>query len=121
MCEKNIFEKIVNNEIKTSFVYRDKLVTAFNDINPQSSIHIIIVPNIKISTINDVKRKHEKILGRLITVSAKIAKNLKIDKLGYRLIMNCNKHAGQEIYYLHMHMLGGEKLGPIICSNKKYY
>lgn len=119
MCESSVFEKIIDGKIKTDFIYKDNLVTAFHDIHPQASIHIIIIPNIKISTINNTKKIHEKTLGRLITVSAKIAKKLKIHQSGYRLIMNCNKHAGQEIYYLHMHMLGGENLGPIICNKIK--
>lgn len=121
MYKKNVFEKIINGEIQADIVYKDNLVTAFYDIHPQASIHIIIIPNIKITTINNTKKSHEKILGRLITVSAKIAKKLKINKSGYRLIINCNKNAGQEIFHLHIHMLGGENLGPIICNKIKKY
>lgn len=120
MLEDTIFDKIIKKKILVDIIYQDNLVTAFKDINPQAPIHILIIPNIRICNLNDVKEKDEKILGRLITASVKIAKKNKIDKSGYRIIINCNKNGGQEIYYLHLHLLGGKYLGPIIC-NKLYY
>ncbi|CEN32172.1 HIT-like protein HinT [Candidatus Westeberhardia cardiocondylae] len=110
MKTQNIFKNIIQKKIHSDIIYQDKLVTAFSDINPKAPIHIIIVPNIFIPTVNDVKKEHEITLGRFFTVAAKIATKKKIAKKGYRLIVNCNKHGTQEIYYLHMHLLGGKQL-----------
>ncbi|WMY96441.1 MAG: HIT domain-containing protein [Arsenophonus sp.] len=118
MAQKTIFSQIISHEINSDILYQDDLVTAFRNIQPQAAVHILIIPNIVIATVNDVKSEHEKILGRMITVAAKIAIKEKIANNGYRLIMNCNKHGGQEIFHIHMHLLGGHPLGPIINSKK---
>ncbi|AKZ65968.1 HIT domain-containing protein [Candidatus Palibaumannia cicadellinicola] len=110
----NIFSKIISREILADIIYQDNLVTAFRDISPQAPIHIIIVTNKCIPTVNDVTIQDEIILGRMIVVAAKIAKKESISDHGYRLIINCNNHGGQEIYHLHMHLLGGRQLGPLI-------
>ncbi|WWO95230.1 MAG: HIT domain-containing protein [Candidatus Dasytiphilus stammeri] len=112
--DQTIFSQIINHTISADIIYQDKLVTAFKDIHPKAPIHIIIVPNICIPTLNDIKRQDEPLLGRLISVATTIAKNEKIADQGYRLIMNCNQHGGQEIYHLHLHLLGGCMLGPIL-------
>ncbi|MXP67457.1 HIT domain-containing protein [Pantoea sp. Aalb] len=114
MFKETIFSKIINREISVDLVYQDELVTAFRDIEPKAAIHILIIPNTFIPTINHVKSIHEKILGRMITVAAKIAYDEGISKDGYRLIMNCNRHSGQEVYHIHMHLLGGQPLGPLL-------
>ncbi|WMY95555.1 MAG: HIT domain-containing protein [Arsenophonus sp.] len=116
MVQKTIFSQIISHEIDSDILYQDDLVTAFRNIQPQAAIHVLIIPNIVIATVNDVKSEHEKILGRMITVAAKIAIKEGIADTGYRLIMNCNKHGGQEIFHIHMHLLGGHPLGPIIHS-----
>ncbi|MFP3014429.1 MAG: HIT domain-containing protein [Arsenophonus sp.] len=116
MPEETIFSKIIRHEITADIVYQDKLVTAFRDKQPQAPVHILIIPNILIATINDVKSDHKKTLGHMITVAAKISKQEGISEKGYRLIMNCNKHAGQEISHIHMHLLGGHPLGPIVAK-----
>lgn len=110
----NLFIRIIQKKIKSNIIYQDDLVTAFYDLYPQAPIHILIVPNILIPTVNDVDSKHEIILGRLFTVASKIAFQKNIHNSGYRLIINCNKDAGQEIYHLHMHLLGGKFLGPLL-------
>lgn len=110
MAEETIFSKIIRREIPSDIVYQDELVTAFRDISPQAPTHILIIPNILIPTVNDVKTEHEVALGRMLTVAAKIAEQEGIAEDGYRLIMNCNRHGGQEVYHIHMHLLGGRPL-----------
>lgn len=99
----------------SDIVYQDDLVTAFRDISPQAPTHILIIPNILIPTVNDVSAEHEQALGRMITVAAKIAEQEGIAEDGYRLIMNTNRHGGQEVYHIHMHLLGGRPLGPMLA------
>lgn len=114
MVQETIFSKIIRHEIPSDIVYQDDSVTAFRDISPQAPTHILIIPNSVIPTVNDVTEDDEKILGRLFTVAAKIAKQEGIDESGYRLIMNCNKDAGQEVFHIHMHLLGGKQLGKLV-------
>ena len=111
MAEETIFSKIIRREINEDIVYQDDLVTAFRDINPQAPTHVLIVPNKLIPTINDVTKEDEPALGRMITVAAKIAAEEGISENGYRLIINCNRDGGQEVYHIHMHLLGGRPLG----------
>jgi histidine triad (HIT) family protein len=106
-----IFTKIINREIPASIVYEDDLVIAFKDINPIAPVHILIVPKKEIPTVNDVQPEDELALGRLFSVARKIAQDNNIAESGYRLIMNCNSDGGQEVFHLHMHLLGGEKIG----------
>lgn len=116
MAEETIFSKIIRREIPSDIVYQDELVTAFRDISPKAPTHILIVPNILIPTTNDVVAGHEAALGRMIVVAAKIAKEEGFAEDGYRLIMNCNQHGGQEVYHIHMHLLGGRPLGPMLAE-----
>lgn len=112
--KENIFNKIINNKIKVKKIFKDKYVTAFNDINPKCPIHIIIIPNIYIKNLNYIIKDHISILGRMLLVSSFLAKKNKINKSGYRIVFNCNKNSGQEINYLHLHLLGGCYLGKIV-------
>lgn len=114
MAEETIFSKIIRREIPADVVYQDELVTAFRDIAPKAPTHILIIPNVLIPTANDVQEAHEHALGRMITVAAKIAKQEGIAEDGYRLIMNCNQHGGQEVYHIHMHLVGGQPLGSML-------
>lgn len=109
-----IFSKIIAGEIPADIVYQDDLVTAFRDINPQAPTHVLIVPNKVIPTVNDVSTADEKTLGRMLTTAAKIAADEGIAADGYRLIINCNDHGGQEVYHLHLHLLGGRRLGRML-------
>jgi histidine triad (HIT) family protein len=115
MTEETIFSKIIRKEIPSDLVYQDDLVTAFRDINPQAPTHILIVPNKVIPTVNDISVEDEVLLGRLFTVAAKLADREGIAADGYRLLVNCNRHGGQEVYHLHMHLLGGRPLGPMLA------
>lgn len=116
MSEETIFSKIIRQEIPTELLYQDELVTAFRDISPRAPTHILIVPNVLIPTINDVETEHEVALGRMIVVASKLAEKEGISEDGYRLIFNCNEHGGQEVFHIHMHLLGGKPLGPMLVA-----
>lgn len=111
-----IFSKIIAKEIPADIVYEDDLVLAFKDINPQAPVHILIIPKREIPTVNDVTEQDEIALGRLFTAAAKIAKEHNIADSGYRLMINCNEDGGQEVFHLHMHILGGRNLGPMLAK-----
>ena len=115
MAQETIFSKIIRREIPADILYQDDLVTAFRDINPRAPTHILIVPNVLIPTVNDVEPQHELALGRLFTVARKLAADAGIAENGYRLIMNCNEHGGQEVYHIHMHLVGGKALGAMVA------
>ena len=116
MAAETIFSKIIRREIPADILYQDDFVTAFRDIAPQAKTHILIIPNKLIPTVNDVSEKDEQMLGRLFTVAAKLAKQEGIAEDGYRLIMNCNQHGGQEVFHIHMHLVGGEPLGKMLAK-----
>lgn len=109
-----IFAKIIAGEIPSDMVYQDDLVSAFRDINPQAPTHILIVPNKIIPTVNDLTEEDERVAGRMLLVAKKLAEQEGIAENGYRLIMNCNAHGGQEVFHLHMHLIGGRPLGPML-------
>ena len=111
MSEETLFSKIVKKEIPADIVYQDDRVTAFRDINPQAPTHILIIPNKIIPTVNDVSEEDEQTLGHLIVIAKKLAQEDGIAEDGYRLIINCGKHGNQEVYHLHMHLVGGRPLG----------
>lgn len=110
MPAETIFSRIIRREIPAEILYQDDLVTAFRDINPRAPVHILIVPNHLIPTVADVTESDEAALGRLFTVAARIARQEGIADDGFRLVVNTNSHGGQEVYHLHMHVLGGRKL-----------
>ena len=116
MAEETIFSKIIRGETPANIVFQDETVTAFRDISPQAPTHILIIPNKLIPTVNDVTAEDEQVLGHLFVVAAKIAQQEGIAEDGYRLVMNCNKHGGQEVFHIHMHLLGGKPLGPLLSQ-----
>lgn len=109
-----LFAKIVSGDIPADIVYQDESVTAFRDINPVAPTHILIVPNRVIPTVNDVTEADEQLLGHLFIVAARLAEEEGIAEDGYRLIVNVNKHGGQVVFHLHMHLVGGRPLGRMI-------
>jgi len=111
-----IFSKIVAGEIPAEIVYKDDRVTAFKDINPSAPVHVLIIPNKEIPTVDDVLPEDEALLGHLFIVAKEVARKLGIAESGYRLIINCKADGGQEIYHLHMHLLGGQRLGPMLAK-----
>ncbi len=114
MAQETIFSKIIRREIPADIVYQDDQVTAFRDINPQAPTHILVVPNKLIPTVNDVTAEDEQLLGHMFTVVRRIAEQEGIAASGYRLLVNCNSDGGQEVYHLHMHLVGGRPLGPML-------
>lgn len=113
-----IFRKIIKEKKSKNIIYQNKTITAFNDINPQAPIHILIVPNICIPSLNHINKNNEHYIVHMFSAAIKIAKIKNINHSGYRLILNCNKHAGQEIKHIHLHLLGGKYLGPIVFNKK---
>ena len=111
-----IFSKIISRDIPADIVYEDELTLAFRDIAPKAPVHILIIPKHEIATADDVTAADEAALGRLFLAAAKIARSEGIADDGYRLIVNCKAHGGQEVYHLHMHLLGGRSLGPMLSQ-----
>ncbi len=114
MPEETLFSKIINKEIPSDMLYQDELVTVFRDINPVAPVHVLIVPNKLIPTVDDVETEDEATLGRMITVAKKVAREEGIADDGYRLIVNCKEHGNQEVMHIHMHLIGGRPLGGMI-------
>ncbi len=110
MSQDCIFCKIIAGEVPSKQVYQDERVTAFHDINPVAPVHILIVPNEHIPSVNAVEEEHATLLGHLFVVARRIAEEMGIAENGYRLIVNTGPHAGQVVFHLHMHLLGGHKM-----------
>ena len=105
-----LFCKMVAGEIKPNVVYEDDSVLAFRDINPQAPTHVLVVPKRHISTINDLKSSDAELVGRLYLGAKKVAEQDGIAADGYRTVMNCNAAAGQTVFHLHLHVLGGRDM-----------
>ena len=114
MEEDTLFSKIVKGELQADIVFQDDRVTAFRDIHPQAPTHILIVPNKIIPTVNDVSEEDEAALGHMFIVARDLAATEGIAEEGYRLLVNCSRHAKQEVFHLHMHVLGGRPLGRML-------
>ncbi len=106
-----LFCKIVNGDIPAEIVYESDTALAFRDINPQAPIHVLIIPRQHIATINDIADAHESLVGSLYSAARDIAEAEGIAAGGYRAVMNCNADAGQTVFHIHLHLLGGRPLG----------
>ncbi len=111
MADDCLFCKMVSGEIKPDLLYEDDHVLAFNDINPQAPTHFLVIPRQHVATLNDLEDSHAEMVGRLYLAAQKIAKEKGISEAGYRTVMNCNKGAGQTVWHVHLHVLGGRNLG----------
>jgi histidine triad (HIT) family protein len=109
-----IFEKIIAGEAPAKIVYQDERVTAFHDIAPKAPVHILVVPNKPIPSAADVTPEDENMLGHMFIVARRVAEEMGIAQSGYRLIVNCGDDGGQEVMHLHMHLVGGHRLGPML-------
>ena len=118
MADETIFSKIASGELAAEIVYQDDRVTAFRDISPQMPTHVLIVTNRVIPSAADITEADEADLGRMLLAASRIAHDEGIADDGYRLIMNCGHHGRQEVYHLHMHLLGGKDVGPMICKHR---
>lgn len=112
----NIFAQIINGEVPADIVYQDEQVTAFRDINPKAPVHILIVPNKVIPTVDDIDDADERLIGHMVLVARDLARKEGIAADGYRLLVNCNRHGGQEVYHLHLHLMGGRPMGPMVVA-----
>ncbi|MEO5930630.1 MAG: histidine triad nucleotide-binding protein [Candidatus Kapaibacterium sp.] len=107
---ETIFSKIIRKEIPADIVYEDDRMLAFRDITPQAPTHILIIPKEEIATANDITPAHDELVGAMVRTAAAIAEREGIAEDGYRLVINCNAHGGQAVYYLHLHLLGGRPM-----------
>ena len=107
MKDDCLFCKMIAGEIQPDTVYEDDNVLAFRDINPQAPTHVLIIPKVHIATINDIRPEHADIVGQLYLAAAKIASMEGFAEDGYRVVMNCNAAAGQTVFHIHLHLLGG--------------
>jgi histidine triad (HIT) family protein len=105
-----LFCKFVSGEIKPDTVYEDEHVLAFRDINPQAPTHVLVVPKRHISTLNDLSADDGALVGKLYLAAQKIAREEGIDGAGYRTVINCNEQAGQSVFHIHLHLLGGRAM-----------
>jgi histidine triad (HIT) family protein len=111
MMSETIFTKIIKRDIPADIVYETDNILAFRDINPQAPVHILIIPKQEIETILEINgTEHASLLGEMYDAANKIAKEEGISEDGFRLVFNCGNNGGQEVYHIHMHLLGGRKM-----------
>ena len=106
-----LFCKMISGEIKPDTIYEDEEVLAFRDINPQSPIHILVIPKKHISTLNHLQNEDINLMGKLLFTAKQIAQQENISEAGYRSLINCNAGAGQTVFHIHLHLLGGRNMG----------
>ena len=107
--EKCIFCEIVQGKKPAEIVHQTENVIAFNDIRPKAPVHILIIPKQHIPTLNDIKPEHQNVMGEIFLVVKELAQKLGLAEKGYRTIFNCNRDAGQDVYHIHLHLLGGRQ------------
>ena len=105
-----LFCKIVRREIPATLVYEDDRVVAFNDINPQAPTHVLIVPKRHIETLNELGTEDDRLVGELVRRAAAIAGERGLSAGGYRTVFNTNRDAGQTVFHIHLHLLGGRAM-----------
>jgi len=102
-----LFCRIAAKEIPAKIVFEDTLCVAFEDINPQAPHHVLLIPKKHVATLDDLTSSEEPLFGHLVTVAARIARERGVAKTGYRLVANCQAGAGQSVFHVHVHLLGG--------------
>ena len=115
----SLFENIRDKKEPANIIYQDEFITAFDDKYPVAPVHILIIPNKKIKSLDNLTEQDEIYMGKILLGASKLAKIKNINESGYRLITNCNKDGGQEIDYLHFHLVGGLPLGRMIGLSKE--
>ncbi len=105
-----LFCKISLGEIPSTILFEDEHVIAFRDIHPQAPIHCLVIPRRHIATINDLQPQDTELVGHMIQVGKNVARQEGLSENGYRLVFNVNEHGGQEVYHIHLHLLGGRKM-----------
>lgn len=109
-----IFCRIAAGEIPSNKVYEDDQVIAFYDLNPMAKVHILVIPKMHIANVMEINEENSAVVAHIFEVIAKIAKNLHLEE-GFRVVSNCNAYAGQSVFHLHYHILGGEQLSMEMC------
>jgi histidine triad (HIT) family protein len=105
-----LFCKIVNREIHAGLVFEDERVLAFSDINPQAPTHVLIIPKRHIASLNDIGVEDEQLVGELVRRAAALAREMGLSAGGYRTVFNTNRDAGQTVFHIHLHLLGGRSM-----------
>lgn len=105
-----LFCKIIAGEIPSTKVYEDDRLIAFNDINPQAPMHVLVVPKRHVATLNDLSAADDELVGAMVRVASTIARQRGYDGPGFRTVFNCNAQAGQTVFHIHLHVLGGRVL-----------
>ena len=105
-----LFCKIVAGEIPAKRVYEDEIVLAFEDINPQAPVHVLVIPKRHVATLNDLQASDDQLVGTLLRRAAAIAGERGLAAGGYRTVFNCNSDAGQTVFHIHLHLLGGRRM-----------
>lgn len=106
----SIFTRIINRELPADIVCESDEIIAIRDINPAAPTHVLIIPKVEIATINDIQAEQAELIGNMVLMAKKIAADEGIAEDGFRLIINCNRHGCQEVFHLHMHLVGGRQL-----------
>jgi histidine triad (HIT) family protein len=106
-----LFCKFVAGEIQPNVVYEDEAVLAFRDVNPQAPTHVLVIPKRHISTLNELEPGDAELIGKLYLAARKVAEDEGIAEPGYRTLINCNAQAGQTVFHIHLHLLGGRSMG----------
>jgi histidine triad (HIT) family protein len=105
-----LFCSIISREVNATIVYEDERVVAFNDINPQAPTHVLVVPRRHIATLNDLTEEDDQIVGEVVRRAALIAKSKGVSASGFRTVFNTNREAGQTVFHIHLHLLGGRTM-----------
>jgi histidine triad (HIT) family protein len=109
MADDCVFCKIIKKEIPSEVVFEDDEIMVFKDVNPHAPVHLLLIPIEHIETLNDIDESNQALMGRILVVAKDLAKEMGISDDGYRVVFNCNKDAGQEVFHLHAHLMGGRK------------
>jgi histidine triad (HIT) family protein len=110
MAENCLFCKMTAGEIKPDILLETDEVLAFRDINPQAPVHVLVIPKKHITTLNDLRAEDAALIGKLYLAAAAVARQNGIAEAGYRTVMNCNRDAGQSVWHVHLHVLGGRTM-----------
>lgn len=111
-----LFCKIANKEIPTDIVFENEFVLAFHDVNKKAPTHVLIIPKKHIRSLNELNTENKEDIAQVMLAAKEVAKLEGVDKSGYRAIFNTNQHAGQTIDHVHLHILGGQELGPMVAN-----
>jgi histidine triad (HIT) family protein len=111
MSDVCLFCRIIAGERPARIVHQDERLVAIEDINPQAPVHVLVIPRKHIATLNELAPEDEGLVGELVRRAASIAKDRGIDQSGYRTVFNCNRGAGQSVFHIHLHLLGGRRMG----------